>query len=385
MIPRDSYRDSITRALTRAPICYLAGPRQVGKTTLARTFLPESSDHYFDLEDPLAMRRLEEPMTALSSLDRLVVIDEIQRSPELFPALRVLVDRNPSRRFLILGSAAPSIVGAITESLAGRVERVSLPGFGREEVGNAAMDRLWLRGGFPRSFLAESDEDSYAWRAEFMLGIAERDLPQTGLRAPGRTLMRFWTMLAHAQGNVWNAADPARSLGLSETTVRKYLDAWEGLFMVRVLGPWHEKISKRQVKSPKVYVRDAGLFHSLLGIRNGEELLGHPKSGASWESFVIEELYRVLKPDEAYFWATHSGAELDFLAIKNGGRYGFEIKRADAPRLTQSMRIAIEELKLDRLWVIYPGLHEYPLGERALAFPFDRLGELGSIGDSTSA
>ena len=377
MLVRPEYQSLVATALGRSPLCYLAGPRQVGKTTLARTFLSPDSPDYFDLEDPVALRRLEEPMTALGSRGALTVIDEVQRMPGLFPILRVLVDRDPARRFLILGSSAPGALEGVTESLAGRVERVLLPGFALAEAGLEGADRLWFRGGFPRAFLAASDRDASVWQDGFILSMTERDLPRTGLRAPGPGLLRFWTMLAHAQGSVWNASDPARSLGFSETTVRKYLEAWEGLFLVRVLQPWHENLSKRQVKAPKVYVRDTGLFHSLLGIRSLAALLSHPKAGASWETFALEEAIRVIRPDREYFWATHGGAELDLLILKDGKRLGFEFKRAYAPSLTASMRSALADLALDFLWVIYPGDRDYALGERARAWPFARIGELG--------
>jgi hypothetical protein len=371
MISRLSLIDAIQTALGRSRVVGLLGPRQCGKTTLARQFVPADSLNYFDLEDPLSLARLEEPMTALRDLTGLVVIDEVQRRPEIFPVLRVLADRHPlPARFLILGSASPELLRQSSESLAGRLEIVAIGGLSLLEVGKGAQDRHWLRGGFPLSFLAGSDNNSYAWRKNFIQTVLERDLPQLGFGIPAPTLLRFWTMLAHCNGQIWNAAELARSLGVNESTVRRYLDLLEGVFMVRQLQPWHENLKKRQVKSPKIYFRDSGLLHQLLGIRNHRDLLSHPKSGASWEGYVIEEVIKLLQPDAAFFWATHGGAELDLLLISNGQRLGIEVKRMDAPRLTPSMRVALEDLALDRLVVLYPGRHRYPLAERVEAIPF---------------
>ena len=374
MIPRNSTHTTIVTALERSRIVALLGPRQCGKTTLARQFVPPDSTTYFDLEDPLSLARLDEPMTALRDLTGLVVIDEVQRRPELFPFLRVLVDRTPlPARFLILGSAAPDLLRQSSESLAGRMETVLLSGFSIADVGMSAHKVLWLRGGFPLSFLATSDSNSVAWRKSFIQTLLERDIPSLGIGTPAPTLFRFWTMLAHYHGQVWNAAEPARSLGIGETSVRRYLDLLEGVYMVRQLQPWHENLKKRQVKSPKVYIRDSGLLHQLLGIRTLPELLSHPKCGASWEGFVIEEIISMVQPDEVYFWATHAGAELDLLLFKDGRRFGVEIKRADAPRLTPSMRTALEDLRLDRLLVVYPGERRYPLAERVEVVPLQVL------------
>jgi predicted AAA+ superfamily ATPase len=374
MIPRTSTHTAIVTALERSRIVALLGPRQCGKTTLARQFVPSESAAYFDLEDPLSLARLDEPMTALRGLTGLVVIDEVQRRPELFPLLRVLADRTPlPARFLILGSAAPELLRQSSESLAGRMETVPLSGFSIADVGMSAHEVLWLRGGFPLSFLATSDSNSVAWRKSFIQTLLERDIPSFGIGTPAPTLLRFWTMLAHYHGQVWNAADPARSMGIGETSVRRYLDLLEGVYMVRQLRPWHENLKKRQVKSPKVYIRDSGLLHQLLGIRTLPELLSHPKCGASWEGFVIEEIISMVQPDKVYFWATHAGAELDILLFKDGRRFGVEIKRADAPRLTPSMRAALEDLRLDRLLVVYPGDQRYPLAERVEVVPLQVL------------
>ncbi|MBK9352089.1 MAG: ATP-binding protein [Sulfuritalea sp.] len=371
MIERRALHHRIDAALRRSRIVVLVGPRQCGKTTLARGFLAPDSARYFDLENPLAAARLVEPMAALEPLTGLVVIDEIQRAPDIFPVLRVLADRVPNpARFLLLGSASPALLRRSSESLAGRVEVIEIGGFDVDELGPDAADRVWRRGGFPLSCLAADEEASRVWRRQFLLALAERDLPQLGVSLPTPALQRFFIMLAHYHGQVWNAADPARSLGVAEGTVRRYLDLLTGAYYIRQLAPWHENIGKRQVKSPKIYWRDSGLLHHLLGVTDQEALLAHPRCGASWEGFVLETMLHRLQPDETYFWATHTGAELDALLIKNGVRLGIEIKRADAPRLTPSMRHAMNDLKLDALWVLYPGRHRYRLGDRIEVLPF---------------
>ncbi len=372
MIAREGLRRRIERALARNPVVALVGPRQVGKTTLARSFVSPDSPNYFDLEDPVSLARLAEPMTALSPLAGLVVIDEVQRSGDLFPVLRVLADRaGRPARFLVLGSASPALLRQSSDSLAGRIEVIEVGGFGLGETGPEAAETLWLRGGFPRAYLSRTQADCQAWRRQFLLALAERDLPQLGMRLAPAAMMRFLTMLAHYHGQVWNAAEPARSLGISESSVRRYLDLLGGSYLVRQLQPWHENIGKRQVKAPKLYWRDSGLLHQLLGIGERNALLAHPKCGASWEGFVMEELIRGLEPDEAYFWATHTGAELDGLFVKQGRRLGIEIKRADAPRLTPSMRHALADLSLDLLWVIYPGSQRYALHDKVHVLPLN--------------
>lgn len=374
MITRYIPVQTIKTSLARSRVTALIGPRQCGKTTLARCFVPSDSGNYFDLEDPVSLARLAEPMTALAGLTGLVVIDEIQRRPELFPVLRVLADRTPlPARFLVLGSAAPELLRQSSESLAGRLEIIRMSGFSLAEVGVEQHAAHWLRGGFPCSYLATADADSLAWRKNFTITMVERDIPQLGIGIPAQALLRFWTMLAHYHGQIWNAAPPARSLGVSEPTVRRYLDLLEGVFMVRQLQPWHANLKKRQVKAPKVYLRDSGLLHYLLGIRTEGDMLAHPGCGASWEGYVIEEALSVVQPDEAYFWATHNGAELDLLLIKNGKRIGLECKRADAPRLTASMKIAQSDLELDRLVVVYPGTRSYPLAEGVMALALREL------------
>lgn len=352
----------------------MVGPRQCGKTTLARQFVSPESLNYFDLENPISLARLNEPMTALSGLKGTIAIDEVQKYPELFPTLRVLVDRKSTNgQFLILGSASPQLLRQSSESLAGRMETIQLGGFSLSEVGIESVNKHWLRGGFPRSFLAASNKDSFIWRKNFIQTFLERDIPQFGLQIASTSLLRFWIMLAHYHGQIWNAAELARALNISQSTTGRYIDLLEDLFMVRQLRPWHSNIKKRQVKAPKVYVRDCGLLHQLLGLESPKQLLEHPKCGASWEGYVIEEILKSVPFDEVYFWATHSGAELDLLLIKSGRRYGIECKRADAPRLTPSMRIAIDDLKLDKLTVIYPGELPYKLADKTYVMPLSSL------------
>jgi len=374
MIARTRWLAQIRAALRRSRVTALVGPRQAGKTTLARQIVPPKSPAYFDLEDPRSLARLAEPMTALAPLRGVVVIDEIQRRPDLFPVLRVLADRRPPRaRFLILGSATPALLRQSSETLAGRLEIVTLHGFGLDELGARALSRLWRRGGFPPAYLARSEQASHVWRQQFIHTYLERDLPQLGITIPAATLLRFWTMLAHYHGGIWNAAEAARSLGVTEPTARRYLDLLSGLFMVRQLQPWHENLKKRQVKAPKVYVRDSGLLHTLLGLVGEREILSHPKVGASWEGYVIEETLTLLRPEAAYFWATHTGAELDLLLVKRGRRYGVEVKFQDAPRLTPSMRIALSDLRLQQLTVLYPGDQRYALDRRVTVVPLTEL------------
>jgi predicted AAA+ superfamily ATPase len=354
------------------PVVALLGPRQCGKTTLAGALAKEEPATLFDLENPVDLRRLSAPLTALSDLTGLVIVDEVQRRPELFELIRVLVDRPVPARFLLLGSASPELVQGTSESLAGRIGFVDLSGFDLREV-DGQMERLWLRGGFPRSFLAPNDSSSLMWREDFIRSFLERDIPQLGIRIPSETLRRFWTMVAHYHGQVWNAAELARSLGSSEPTARRYLDILAGAFVARVLPPWFENIAKRQVKSPKVFVRDSGILHALLGLGDLQSIRGHPKLGASWEGFALEQTITALETRDAYFWATHGGAELDLLMLRGGKRYGFEFKYADAPGTTRSMRVAIETLRLEHLWVIYPGRDEYVLDAGITAIPVERL------------
>ncbi|MGE0798384.1 MAG: ATP-binding protein [Lautropia sp.] len=372
LILRKRLRGQLETALGRARAVVLVGPRQSGKTTLARGFVGPDDPNYFDLEDPVTRAGFESPKLVLAPLKGLVVIDEIQRAPGLFSILRVLIDRsNRPGQFLLLGSASPQLLRQASESLLGRVEIIEVTPFDLAEVGSRQADRLWLRGGFPPAFLANGDLDANVWCTQAVARFVESDLPQFGIQIAAPTMMRFWTMLAHFHGQVWNAAELARSMGVGQSTVRRYLDTLTQALMIRQLQPWHENLGKRQVKSPKIYFRDSGLLHALLGIRDAAILRVHPRSGASWEGFALEQVLRISQPDEAWFWATHAGAELDLLMVRDGRRIGIEFKRADAPRLTPSMRIAGSDLSLDALYVIYPGNRRYPLAERIEAVPLD--------------
>lgn len=374
MVKRTELKAKVQAALKRSRVVALVGPRQCGKTTLAREFVRADSPNYFDLEDPASLSRLDEPMTAMGGLTGVVVIDEVQRRPELFPMLRVLSDRRPlPARFLICGSTSPQLLRQSSESLAGRIETIGMSGFSLAEVGTAAGERLWLRGSAPPAFLARTESESLIWRKNFVQTFLERDLRQWGIGVPPLTLLRFWNMLAHYHGQVWKGSDPARSLGVSESTVRRYLDILTGVFMVRQLQPWHANLGKRQVKAPKIYFRDSGLLHQLIGIKSEKDLLHHPKCGASWEGYVIEEVLKALEPDEAFFWATHNGAEIDLVLRTQGRWLGVECKRVDGPRLTPSMRVALEDLKLEQIAVVYPGTKHYPIAEAVHAVPWQAI------------
>ena len=367
---RRAAEDQVRRALARSPVVALVGPRQCGKTTLARQLVTAGSPNYFDLEDPVSLARLDQPRTALQDLAGVVVIDEVQHRPELFPVLRVLADREDSpARFLALGSAGPALLRQSAESLAGRIEYVELTGFQVAELGAERFDTLWVRGGFPRSMLAASEADSLAWRRAYVRSLVERDLPQFGadLRVPA--LHRFLTMLAHYHGQTLNVAELATALQIGQTTVRRYLDLLEQLFLIRQLRPWHQNLRKRQVKRPKLYLRDSGLYHHLTGIETMDALQTHPRLGASWEGFILEKVIAESGADQVHFWATHNGAELDLLLQAGGRRVGVEIKRVDAPRRTRSMAVALEDLKLDALRVVYPGTMRYRIGDRIEAVP----------------
>ena len=375
MLARPDALKSIRSAFAAHPAVGLAGPRQCGKTTLARTIAAEEKNcTFFDMEKAVDRRRLEAPEQALAPLEGLVIIDEVQRQPSLFETLRVLLDRPDQKtRFLLLGSASPGLIKGVSESLAGRVGLVDLGPFQLNETGADTWRTLWHRGGFPRSFLAPNDEASFTWRESFIRTFLERDIPQFGITVPAETLRRFWTMIAHYHGQVWNGAEFARALGSSEPTARRYLDILSGAFMVRVLPPWHENLKKRQLKAPKQYVRDSGLLHSLFELESADDISGHPKVGASWEGFVIEQLVAATGSRSAYYWATHGGAELDLMLIIRGKRYGFEIKRSDAPEATKSMHTALKDLGLDHLWVVYPGTESYPLADRLTVLPITAL------------
>lgn len=378
MLDRPGPIRNLQKALSRSPITALLGPRQCGKATLARPLAGEAP--FFDLERPVDRQRLQNPELALTGLEGLVVLDEVQAMPELFPVLRALVDRpDASLRFLLLGSASPHLVRHASETLAGRVEFVELGGFSLQETGYGALDRLWLRGGFPRSFLAQDEEDSFAWREGFVRTFLERDIPSLGFRIAPAAMRRFWTMLAHYHGQTWNASVLGRAMGLSDKVMRGYLDILAGTYMVRQLRPWFENVGKRQVKAPKVYFRDTGLLHHLLGLQDRLQVLGHPKAGASWEGFAIERVLDLLHPAEAYFWSVHNGAEVDLVVFQGGRRLGFEMKFTETPHLTASMIHAREDLGLDHLWVVHPGAHAFPLHEGISAAPLrDLAAALGS-------
>lgn len=370
MISRTTYANRLDSALSRSPITAILGPRQCGKTTLARSIRAARSAAYFDLESEPDRSRLANPELALGGLTELSIIDEIQRQPELFATLRVLVDRDRRPgRFLILGSASPDIVRGVSESLAGRVEFIDLSGFDLNEVGIESANRLWVRGGFPRSFLADTTEDSVAWREGFIRTFLERDIPQLGMSIPATAMRRFWTMLAHYHGQTWNASRIAQSMGLSDKTVRQYLDLLTGTYMVRQLQPWHMNTSKRQVKAPKVYLRDTGILHQLLVLPDERAVTGHPSLGASWEGFAVEQILQILKPPECYYWATYQGAEVDLLLFHRGQPFGIEIKYNEAPKITRSMRMAMSTLNLRHLWICYPGTRTYVLDEGVTALP----------------
>ncbi len=378
MIRRNRHFDRVVRLLQTHPVVGILGARQVGKTTLAREIMKGFADTAtrFDLEDPDDVARLAEPKLALGGLEGLVVLDEIQRRPEIFPVLRVLVDRseNPSK-FLVLGSAGPDLLRQNSETLAGRIAYHELAGFSIDEVGSDQSDRLWIRGGFPRSFLAPTAEASFDWRRGFIRTFLERDLPALGIQIPGPTLQRFWRMLAHYHGQLWNGAELGRAFGVSATTVRRYVDLLESALVVRALPPWFENIGKRQVKAPKIYIKDSGLVHALLGVETRADLEGHPKVGASWEGFVMRELARHLgaRPEEQYFWATHAGAELDLLVVRGRKRRGFEIKRTTSPSSTRSMHAARSSLGIERIDVIHAGEHTFPLADRIRAVAMARM------------
>jgi predicted AAA+ superfamily ATPase len=356
MILRPDYLAIITERLKHNPVVALLGPRQSGKTTLAKLFAAKKPHEFIDLESLGGLDRLLAPAAALEPLRGLVVIDEVQRKPEIFKLLRVLADRRPlPARFLILGSASPGIVRGVSESLAGRVSFVDVSGLNLTEVGAAHFRKLWWRGGFPAAYTAKSDPVCTQWKEDFIRTVLERDLPQLGITIPATTLRRFWMMVAHYHGQKWNSAELARSLGTSEPTTRKYLDILAGMFLVRQLPPWFENVGKRQVKAPKIYVRDSGLLHSLLKLDAMASLESHPKLGASWEGFALEQVLSVTGDQDAYFWSTHSGPELDLLVFWHGQRLGFEFKYGDSPDLTKSMHVAMHDLKLTRLFIVYPG------------------------------
>lgn len=368
-IGRAAYLSTLHERVRTNPVVSLLGPRQAGKTTLARMFAAESTGpvHFFDLESPADLARLSNPELALRPLTGLVVLDEVQRRPDLFPLLRVLADRvSVPARFLILGSASPALIRESSETLAGRVSFIDVTGFTLAELGSGDLSKLWWRGGFPRAFLAHDDTAARQWHDDFRRSFLERDIPQLGIHISAATLGRFWTMVAHFHGQVLNLAELARALGSSEPTARRYLDVLSGTYVVRQLPPWFENVRKRQVRSAKVYVRDSGILHGLLGV-DALGLESHPKRGASWEGFCIEQILSVAGDRAASFWGTHSGAELDLLLSHGGRRLGFEFKFSERPSTTKSMRIAQQDLALDHLYVVHPGEHVFPLDETVTA------------------
>ena len=381
MIPRERLERQLRDRLSNYPVTLLLGPRQCGKTTIAKHISAREGGTYFDLEDPLTPLQPDVAPLTLRDLQGLVGIDEFQRQPELFELLRVLADRRPlPARFLILGSASPELVRGVSESLAGRVAYVDMAGFSLTEVGVDKTTDLWIRGGFPPAFLAHDDDRSFQWRLDFIQSFLERDIPQLGLRIPSATLRRFWTMLAHVHGGNWNAADLARSMSVKQDTARRYLDILTGAFMIRQLSPWFENTGKRLVKAPKIYFRDPGLLHALLGLKTRHDLESHPILGLSWEGFAVEEIIRLARAErDAYFYKTHGGAELDLLLIRNGKRYGFEFKYSAAPRTTRSMHSVMRDLRIEQLWVVYPGDTTYRLSERIQVSPLTKLERIREV------
>ncbi|MDZ7794256.1 MAG: ATP-binding protein [Spirochaetia bacterium] len=374
MIPRSQYKNHIVKAIKRSKVTAILGPRQCGKTTLATEISKEIQSHFLDLESPSDRAKLQNPEQYLTGIPGLIIIDEIQQSPELFQVLRVLADRSDKNgRFLILGSASPDLSKRASESLAGRIEFIDLHGFNISETGWEDYRRLWTRGGFPPSYLAHTEEDSIVWREGFVRTFLQRDIPQLGIHIPSATLRRFWTMLAHSHGQLLNSSQLAKSMGMNDKTIRSYIDILTSTYMVRQVQPWHANLKKRQVKSPKIYVSDTGLLHHLLGLSDMEDLLGHPQLGASWESFVIEQILRNIPALVPYFWSTYSGAELDFFALHRGKNIGVECKFTESPKTTRSQHVALEDLKLEKIYVVYPGAARYPLHESIEACPLPEL------------
>ena len=379
MIRRKQHVDTLLMRLRAFPVVAILGPRQIGKTTLAHQVgrAYRGPTHRLDLERPSDLNRLtDDPELVLDGLRGLVIIDEVQRRPELFPILRVLADRRPRRtRILVLGSASPDLLRQSSESLAGRINYYRLGGLGLDEVGHDRLNRRWLRGGFPEAWLARSNPGAFLWLESFVRTFLERDLPELGIRVPGPALRRFWTMLAHWHGQVWNSSEFARSFGVADTTVRRYLDILTSALVIRQLQPWHENIAKRQVKAPKVYLRDAGVLHALLGIDSMQALNSHPKSGASWEGFLLDAVIDRLRLEDehVHFWATHTGAELDLMLTRGTRRIGVEIKRTAAPRVTPSIRSALRDLGLAEVIVVHAGRESGPLGANVRAVAATRL------------
>jgi hypothetical protein len=372
LVERKTDLKQIRALLSMFPVVAILGKRQCGKTTIAKSL---EFDHYFDLESPRDLAALDQPQLALEALEGLIVIDEIQRKPDLFPLLRHLVDNLPSQRYLILGSASRDLIRQSSETLAGRIGFFNLSGFRVDDVGSEEIVKLWLRGGLPKSFLAENDEESAVWRENYIATFLERDLPQLGISIPANTLRRFWTMLGHYHGKIINYSELARNFGVSDMTARKYVELLEGTFMLRLLQPWHANIGKRLVKRPKLSFSDSGIFHSLLAVGRREELLTHPKLGASWEGFALDCVIRSIgkRNEEVFFWRTHSGAEVDLFWQHQGKNWAVEFKYMDAPKTSLSMRSALEDLGLAHLWVVYPGSRKYRLADRITVLPLSEM------------
>jgi predicted AAA+ superfamily ATPase len=379
-IPRTAEIALLKRLLRNNPIVAILGPRQCGKTTLSRQFFSQWSKNVtvFDLENPRDTQRLREPLLALENIEGLIIIDEIQRSPDLFPVLRVLADRHKKTKYLILGSASRDLIRQSSESLAGRISYAEIGGFSLQLLGASKAEKLWIRGTFPKSFLASSEAASYQWRHDFIVTFLERDIPQLGINIPAKSLDRFWKMLAHYHGQIFNASEIGKSLSISDHTAQRYLDLLSGTFMVRQLRPWYYNTKKRIIKRPKVYFRDSGILHALFTLEGKKDVLLHPKLGASWEGFALEEAIKTvrLKEDEAFFWGVHAAAEIDLVFQKKGGLYGVEVKYGQAPTLTQSMRSALKELSLKHLWIIYPGKESYFLDRNVTVIPLSDLNRI---------
>jgi len=372
MILRESDINEIKNRIHNFKVTAIVGPRQSGKTTIARQF---KATEYFDLENPRDMARLENPQMALEKLNGLIVIDEVQRKPDIFPLLRFLVDSNPRQKYLILGSASPHLLKQSSESLAGRIAYYNLEGLRKGDIPDNKIEKLWLRGGLPLSFLSKSDSASFQWREQYIKTFLERDIPMLGIRIPPDTLRRFWMMISHYHGNIVNLSEIGRSFGIADTTVQSYLDILKGTFMIRLLQPWHVNLGKRLVKRPKVYFRDSGIFHSLLSIETQKDLQTNPKLGASWEGFALENVWRSInKPDDnAYFWATHAGAEADLFWQANGKNWACEFKYTDAPSMTKSIASALKDLNLKKLWIVYPGNKRYSVDKKVEVLPFSEV------------
>ncbi len=379
-IQRTAEIELLKKLLRNNPIVAILGPRQCGKTTLSRQFSSQwpLDVTIFDLESPRDIQRLQEPLLALENIEGLIIIDEIQRSPDLFPVLRVLSDRYKKTKYLILGSASRDLIRQSSESLAGRISYVEIGGFSLQLLGASKAEKLWIRGTFPRSFLASSEAASYQWRQDFIATFLERDIPQLGINIPAKSLGRFWKMLAHYHGQIFNASEIGKSLSVSDHTAQRYLDLLSGTFMVRQLRPWYYNTKKRIIKRPKVYFRDSGILHALFALEEKKDVLLHPKLGASWEGFALEEAIKTaqLKEDETFFWAVHAAAEIDLVFRKKGGLYGVEVKYVQAPNFTQSMRSAFKELSLKHLWIIYPGKESYPLDRNVTVIPLADLNKI---------